>query len=152
IAAATAAAGALVVMSACATIVHGSKQAVTITSTPPSAAVTVDGVASGTTPVTLRLARKTAHVVRLQLAGYAPHEATLERGTSGWVWGNLVFGGLIGVIIDASNGAMYKLSPAELSATLTRVTSSTDASTFHVAVVMRAEPDWQKIGQLTKTQ
>lgn len=34
----------------------------------------------------------------------------------GWLLGNLLIGGLIGIIIDASNGSMYKLTPDQVIA------------------------------------
>jgi hypothetical protein len=34
-------------------------------------------------------------------------------GDDGWVWGNLLFEGLIGIIIDGVNGSAYKL-PSEM--------------------------------------
>lgn len=32
----------------------------------------------------------------------------------GWLFGNLLFGGIIGIIIDFANGSAYKLTPAEV--------------------------------------
>lgn len=36
----------------------------------------------------------------------------------GWLFGNLLFGGLICVIVDAATGAMYKLTPNQMAAQL----------------------------------
>src|SRR5256885_14019069 len=100
---------------ACASIIHGTHQDVGISSNPTAAHVTVDGQQTGTTPVVAHLTRKDNHIVRLELPGYKPYEATLTRGVSGWVWGNIVFGGLIGLAVDAISGGMYKLTPEQLS-------------------------------------
>lgn len=134
---------------ACASIIHGSKQSVAFTSTPSSARVTVDDQLVGNTPVVAKLTRKDKHIVRIELEGYSPFEATLARRTSGWVWGNIVFGGLIGLAVDASTGAMYKLTPAEISGTLGPVTSMTRDG-LGVVVVLRADPAWERIGKLTR--
>jgi hypothetical protein len=145
--------GLALVAAACASIVHGTKQEVRFASTPPGATVFVDAASSGTTPVALKLARKSSHLVRIELDGYQPHEMMLKRGTSGWVWGNIAFGGLIGVIVDGSNGAMFKLTPAQVDATLASETSgaSRTGDRLYIAVVLRADPRWEKIGQLEKT-
>jgi hypothetical protein len=37
---------------------------------------------------------------------------------SGWIWGNLAFGGLIGLAVDFGTGGGYQLSPESLSAPL----------------------------------
>jgi hypothetical protein len=134
---------------ACASIVHGSKQSIGFTSTPTNARVTVDNELVGNTPVVAKLTRKDKHVVRIELEGYSPFETTLDRRTSGWVWGNIVFGGLIGLAVDASTGAMYKLTPEQIDGTLGPVTSMTREG-LGVVVVLRPDPGWEKIGELTR--
>src|SRR5579862_5904596 len=79
-------------LSACATIIHSPRQQVGISSTPSGASVTIDNVDSGKTPLVTKLSRKQEHVLRIEMAGYKPFEATLTRKLSGWVFGNLVFG------------------------------------------------------------
>jgi hypothetical protein len=79
----------------CATIMHGSSQELSIASSPTGARVLVDGQEHGRTPLVADLKRKDKHVIRIELDGYMPYEVALARGTSGWVWGNIVFGGLI---------------------------------------------------------
>ncbi len=134
---------------ACASIVHGSRQSVAFTSTPSSARVTVDNELVGNTPVIAKLTRKDKHVVRIELDGYSPFETTLDRRTSGWVWGNIVFGGLIGLAIDAGTGAMYKLTPEQINGTLGSATSTTRDG-LGVVVVLHPDPDWEKIGELER--
>jgi hypothetical protein len=102
----------------CATIMHGTRQDVSITSVPTGAAVTVNGQDKGKTPVAVELARKDKHLVKIELAGYLPFEQYLVRKVSGWVWGNLVFGGIPGLAVDAITGGLYKVAPEEVTATL----------------------------------
>ena len=136
-------------LGACATIMQGSKQSVGVSSNPTGATVTVDNQQVGTTPTTLHLSRKDHHTVRLELPGYQPFEMQLTRKTSGWVWGNIVFGGIPGVVIDAVTGAMYKLTPEDVNATFSQGTAMRSGDTLIVRVVLSADPSWQKIGQLT---
>lgn len=142
---------AVLVMSGCATVIHGTRQDVGISSTPPGASVTIDNLQSGTTPVFAKLRRKENHVVRISLPGYQSTDLTLTSSVSGWVWGNIAIGGLIGLAVDAISGGMYKLSPEELSAALgatsaRTVTKSTDG--IYVVVVLKPETSWVKIAQL----
>ncbi len=62
------------------------------------------------------------------------------------------FGGLIGIVIDASSGAMYNLSPKRIDGDLsgTSSTTRTDNNGMRIDVVLRADPEWKKIGQLTR--
>ena len=135
-------------MAGCATIMQGSKQQVGISSSPSGATIFVDDQRVGTTPATVPLARKSAHTVRLELAGYQPYEIALSRRTSGWVWGNLVFGGLPGLAVDAITGGLYRLTPEDVQGTLTTRTAMSDV--MMVRVVLSADPSWEKIGQLAR--
>ncbi|KOP57043.1 MULTISPECIES: hypothetical protein [Pseudomonas syringae group] len=105
----------------CASIVSDSKYPVSITSSPSGAAyeiVNQSGVSvySGVTPdqVTLRAGAGyfdgELYKVTFRKDGYASNMQTLNSGIDGWYWGNIVFGGLIGMlIVDPLTGAMYTL-------------------------------------------
>ncbi len=110
---------ALLFTGGCATIVHGTNQQVSITSTPTGANVRVNGQYYGTTPLVLNLRRKEIHIVQLELAGYKDYEITLERAISAWSLGNAIAGEwwwFVGA--DGMDGAFYRLYPEEVVATL----------------------------------
>ena len=69
---------------------------------------------------------------------------------SGWVVGNILFGGLIGLAIDAISGGMYKLSPAQVSAQLATAEMSQALSDdgLYIFVVLSPEPTWELIDNL----
>lgn len=118
---------ALVSMIGCASIMHGSKQKLVFGSTPTGATVEVTdamGVSHGScvTPCTLDLKRKNQYKATLIKSGFEPVELLIDKSSDGWIWGNILFGGIIGLVIDFSNGAAYKLSPTELHATLPALT------------------------------
>ncbi|HEV8380559.1 MAG TPA: PEGA domain-containing protein [Gemmatimonadales bacterium] len=138
------------VVAACATIMHGTSQQVGIASQPSGATVAVDNQTVGTTPVAAKLSRKNQHRISVTLAGYQPYEMVTTRKTSGWVWGNIVFGGLIGLIVDASSGALYDVRPEEVNAQLARSGASGTMrdGTIYVFLVREVDPSWVKIGQL----
>lgn len=87
--------------SACATIVHGTKQDVTITSDPASAKVTVLSIRNGSTvvrsepgvtPLQVKLTRGDPHMtIRFEKDGCAPIEIPVKRSVSGSTFWNLVF-------------------------------------------------------------
>lgn len=136
----------------CASIIHGTHQDVGISSNPTGAQVSVDGQVKGATPVVANLTRKDNHIVRIELAGYKPYETTLTRKVSGWVWGNIVFGGLIGLAVDAINGALYNLTPEQVSAALLAGTAHMVPTRdgMYIALVLASQPGWQKVGQLER--
>jgi hypothetical protein len=144
----TAAGITLLASAACGTIINSSKQNVSFASTPSGATVFVDNQQMGVTPVALSLSRKDHHNVRMELAGFQPYEIKLTRGLSGWAFGNIVFGGIPGLAIDAITGGLYKLSPDQVEATLASGTAMRTGDGLVVRVVLSADPSWEKIGQL----
>lgn len=140
-------------LTACATIMQGTSQEVSIASTPTGAKLIIDGTEAGTTPVAASLKRKDKHTIRIEMEGYQPFEMALGRGTSGWVWGNIVFGGIPGLAIDAITGGMYKLTPEQVQATLpANVAAANNLMTdeLTLTVVLRPDPSWVRIGQLER--
>lgn len=137
----------------CATIMHGSSQEIGIQSSPTGATVTVDDQDFGKTPVIAKLSRKKSHKVHFALEGFEPYDATITRSTSGWVWGNIVFGGLIGLGIDAITGGLYKLKPEQVKAVLISQESSDNMQGVDIiiTVVLKPDPSWEKIGNLVPT-
>jgi hypothetical protein len=147
-------AGAALVLVAmgCATIMHGTRQSIGIGSTPTGATVLVDQQPQGTTPVVAKLSRKDHHVLRIEMGGYQPYEATITKKLSGWVWGNIVFGGLIGLAVDAISGGLYKLTPEQIQAELKKegVGFRIDKDTILLTVTLRPDPSWERIGQMQR--
>jgi hypothetical protein len=144
-------AAAVVVFSqACGSIMQGTTQQVGINSTPSDATVTINGHEQGSTPMIAELRRKDVHVVSVELAGYQPYETVLTRSTSGWIWGNVVFGGIIGIAIDAAAGGMYKLSPERIEADFQSRSERIEEGEggLFITVVLEPDPSWEKIGML----
>jgi len=142
----------LLVLAGCASIMHGTTQEISVSSSPTGAKVTVNGMDRGVTPVIADLKRKDNHLIRVTLEGYQPFEMALTRSVSGWVWGNLVFGGIPGLAIDAITGGLYKLSPEQVMAQLQRedVQLTAGRDMLLVAVVMRPLPGMERIGTLQR--
>ena len=85
----------------CATVAHGTRQTVSVTSNPAGAAVTVLTAAPGktavvrsrpgVTPIDLELTRRDGNIViRVEREGCQAQELRLKRSVSGWTAANLV--------------------------------------------------------------
>ena len=108
------------VVSGCASIIHGSRQDIRVTSNPSGAVVRVNlnNIAT-TTPGVLNLNRKEiGYVLTFEKEGYKPVEVSLRRTIGGWLFGNIIFGGIIGIVIDFASGSAYKLTPSEVEVAL----------------------------------
>lgn len=77
-------------LAGCATIVSGPDQVMRVTSNPPDAMVTADGIERGTTPIQFCLSRDRDHVVAIDLPGYRRYEIPVTRAVNGWFLGNLM--------------------------------------------------------------
>ncbi len=143
------------VAAACATILQGTRDQVGIASQPTGAEVIIDNEFYGKTPVTAELRRKDKHVITIKVDGYEPYELTITRKTSGFVFGNVVFGpfGLIGLAVDAISGGMYKLKPEQVQAELKPETPTVTSSNGTLYVILTPEPDpaWVKIAQMERS-
>ncbi len=109
-----------VLVSGCASIIHGSRQDVRVVSNPSGAVVRVNlNNTATTTPGILTLNRKEiGYVLTFEKQGYKPVEVSLRRTVDGWLFGNIIFGGLIGIVIDFASGSAYKLTPSEVETVL----------------------------------
>ena len=113
----------LVSLTSCATVASDSKYPVTITSNPNEAKITIADnnnrvVYEGKTPAVVSLEasngffQKASYTIRFEKEGFDDSLYTLTSTLDGWYWGNLLIGGVIGmVIIDPLTGAMWKLDP-----------------------------------------
>jgi len=140
----------LVILAGCASIMHGTTQKVGISSQPTGANVMVDNMPLGITPVFADLKRGSEHLVTIEMPGYQKAQLTITKKVSGWVWGNIVFGGLIGLAVDAIGGGLYELTPDQLNSQLLRAEASNvkTADGIFVVSVLQADPAWNKIGSL----
>ena len=144
----------VLLVSGCATIMQGTTQQIGIQSTPTGATVKIDQKEYGNTPVVADLSRKENHIVNISLEGYEPFEGTITRSTSGWVWGNILFGGLIGLAVDAISGGLYKLNPEQIQAELQQNNTGLeiDENGIIIMVTLKPSPEWEKIGNLVLSQ
>lgn len=140
----------LLMLTSCATIMHGTRQSIGISSNPSNANIWVDQNYVGTTPIIVDMTRKDNHVVTIDLEGYQPYQVTLTRSLSGWVFGNIVFGGIIGLAVDAISGGIYKLTPEQIQAEMrsNNIAYSKKSDDSYIAIVLTPNPAWEKVGNL----
>lgn len=126
-------AGVLVIvffLTGCASIVGKNMYPVTINSHPDDAVILIKDekgkqIYKGKTPTTITLSSGEAYFhaknysITFSKPGYEDQTTEIKAGLSGWYWGNILFGGLIGLlIVDPLTGNMWKL-PIETTITLT---------------------------------
>ena len=108
-------------LTSCASILSKSQYPVAITSSPSGAKFTVTNdtgvvVHQGTTPSTVTLPasagylKAASYTVEFSRKGNSSQSIQINAKVDGWYFGNLLLGGLIGmVVVDPLTGAMWKL-------------------------------------------
>jgi len=131
---------------------NGTQQTVGISSDPGCAHVKVDNQYVGKTPIRVKMSRNRDHIVRIELDGYEPYEIMCNREMSGWVFGNLVLGGPMGLAIDVISGGVYRLTPEQVRVDLNEnhMICCKKHKQSTIAVVMKPKASWQKVDQLQR--
>ncbi|MBL9187953.1 MAG: hypothetical protein JNK23_10775 [Opitutaceae bacterium] len=132
----------------CASIVHSGNRTITINTEPAGAKATVtkaggDIVTVNRTPCTVSLDPKRgyfkgqAFVLKLELEGHKTVELQLQPAVSGWFFGNILFGGLIGMIaVDPVTGSMWNIEPDKIEQKLTTAQAAAIESQAGFTVVL----------------
>jgi hypothetical protein len=116
-------AAAALLLPACATITRGTKQKFVIETTPTAAHVALSNGVTCTSPCRLKLKRRPGFDVTVSKPGYQNAQVHVRSKFSGGGAaagaGNIIAGGIIGGLVDGSNGSMNNLEPNPLVVTLT---------------------------------
>lgn len=108
-------------LASCASIVSKNNYPVALTSNPSGSHVVVknssgESIHQGVTPTTVTLAasegyfKPATYTVEFSKKGKAKQIVTVSAGMDGWYFGNIVLGGLIGMlVVDPLTGSMWKL-------------------------------------------
>jgi len=149
----------------CATIVGDKTALVPISSTPSEASILITDekgiqVFKGLTPTSVTLQKsdgsywgKKSFTVEISKDGYEKQVIPITAHANGWyIGGNIIFGGLIGwFIVDPLNGAMYTLSPEQITSTLgEKVAHNNTATDGSISIVLLQDVPPSLRGQMKK--
>lgn len=135
-----------VLTTSCGTIFFGTKIDVSVRST-PACTVTVDGGASYQTPTVVKVKRGDSHTFKFDKEGYKSQTIQVDNSILvGTLIADIFLTGLIGVVVDLVDGAMYTMDQKQIEATLQEegvaltVPDSTDDEVY-VVLVDKAQVD-----------
>jgi len=75
----------------------------------------------------------------------------VQGEVNGWYFGNVIFGGLIGLLaVDPATGAMYTLKPKEISTTLDALKVSRNGRERTLTVILVEDVPRELVGQLVE--
>ena len=122
-----------VLLSGCASIVGSTSETISINSNVKNPTIKITNnknipVYIGETPTTLSLKKKEGffkgetYTITAEKSGYASTTRILDTSLSGWYFGNIIFGGLIGMlIVDPATGAMWTFDDENIFLNLTPI-------------------------------
>ncbi|AHW58864.1 hypothetical protein [Draconibacterium orientale] len=148
--------GLIIMLSGCASIVSKSSYPFSINSYPSEAKIIITNnnsyeIFSGTTPATIKLRAsdgyftKAQYQVKFTKEGYETKTVPVYFKLDGWYFGNIIFGGLIGLlIVDPATGAMYKIDTEFLNETLTPVTNLASTEELRIYTLKEVPEEWKQ--------
>lgn len=105
----------ILLFSGCASIISDDDSTTYIETTPDCAVCTLHGQdfkRQITTPDSIHLPSEAAPVtISCQAEGYRTTSQVMDTKMDGWIFGNIIFGGIIGAAVDAGRGAGQKFPP-----------------------------------------
>ena len=146
----------VVCLTGCATIVGKDVFPLTINSNPDGANILIvdekgKKMFTGTTPSTVTLAagesyfHAKTYTITFSKEGCADQYATVKATLSGWYFGNILFGGLIGLlIIDPISGKMWKLQPDVTANLSQKLSLNTDQPTLKIMTLNQVPESFRK--------
>lgn len=110
------------VLGSCASVTRGTTAQVQINSNPPEAQARTSMGHTCITPCTLQFSRRDEFTVLFAKPGFHSTEIAVRTqvagsGAAGFA-GNIILGGVVGMVVDASTGATLEHVPNPVSATL----------------------------------
>lgn len=97
-------------LTSCAAILNGSRDTLRIDSDPQGAKVYIDGSHVGRTPIAYSVDQKIDHTVDFRLEGYESISRIVTSSLgAGWIVADLIFTGLLGILIDAATHSWNSL-------------------------------------------
>lgn len=139
----------------CATIVSKSKYPLAINSNPNGAKVIITNkkgneIFNGTTPATISLKAGAGfftpakYSLKFEMDGYDTKTIPVKMTFDGWYIGNLLFGGLIGIlIVDPATGAMWRLDITQINASLDSKSAFQPDSSLQIYSITDIPSDWK---------
>jgi hypothetical protein len=111
----------------CATVLNGTSQELAFNSQPDGAIVELSTGQNCVTPCTFSMKRGDDAEVRINKPGFQPVSVYIQSRLAGSTFGNIIAGGVIGAVVDGSNGASNRLYPNPVYVRLVPTGSSEEA-------------------------
>ncbi|MDQ0394847.1 translation initiation factor 2 [Labrys monachus] len=112
-----------IMLAGCASVTRGTTEHVQFVSVPAGAQVTTTaGITCTATPCSIEMSRKMEFIASFEKEGYQrldiPVSTKVSGGGAAGMAGNIILGGVVGIVADAATGATLDHYPNPVAATL----------------------------------
>jgi hypothetical protein len=123
---------------------------------PDNAKIVIRGSQSGEkivehSPCNITLNKGSDYMVTIEYAGYQSENIVIRRDIAGWFWGNILLGGVIGMVIDYATNNMWVHSPTIINLDLTKLSSLPDTISIEYPVTLLMEDGTKVVKNLPIT-
>ena len=103
-------------------------------------------------PCRIRLLDKVKQVILIEVPGYRPFRAGLERTPAGWRWKGINFGHCVTIAVDVSVGGIYFLTKEQYveAFRLEAIVKEMVPNYLHVVAAHESSREWHKIASLPR--
>lgn len=129
--------------SSCGAIFKGTRQTVMVQSAPSNSKIEISPTgAEYTTPASISLERKNNYVLTFSKEGYAPVKSEIQRHISGGMLAlDIIFTGVLGVLIDWGTGGWWNLKPETVTVSLERMGAHDQNETINITLIPQSTDD-----------
>ena len=104
-------------LAGCGTIIHGGTKPINLNSDPAGAEVRLASM-TVRTPATVTLERRYNHTAIFTMPGYSTQQVEIRKTLDPWIFGNLLFATIPGVVVDLITGSAADLKPDTINVRL----------------------------------
>lgn len=126
----------VVLTSGCGVMFGGTSQTIRVSSSPSRVELTtLPSIGTLSTPASVTLQRKNSYLLTASMDGYRPAEYQIRQEMrTGPLILDLLFTGLVGIVVDAVTGGWWNLAPRDVNLVLERIADAGDAGPDEIEV------------------
>lgn len=139
-----------ILLNGCASIFHGRASWLTVETNPENIEIKLYGINSGeiikkTSPFRVELDKGTDYKLVVETPNYRSEEVVIRRRITGWFWGNIIIGWIVGFAIDAFSKNMWDHNQHLVQLDLEKLSSAPDTVKINVPIVFRMKDGTNKM-------
>lgn len=136
----------VLVSTGCASILSGGPSWLGVETKPENIKIRLVGLQNGetinnTTPCRIELNRNSDYKLTIETPNYQSEEVIIRRHIQGWFFGNILLGGIVGMVIDAASSNMWDHNQHLIDLDLTSLETAPEKISLYLPIELITEGD-----------